>query len=316
VGPCSSPIAVGTTWVEGRPTPRLWSSTDGLAWAEGTLDLGDGASPDVVAPLPTGGLIVLGTIGGRVDYWSVPERAAAWLSPDGVTWTSITLPFGTGATTGPIDFAAGAEGYVATTGSELWHSADGRNWRLVHTARRGSVLYEPVGGDDGWMVKRSNSSLGTTTLLVSGDTITWHEVDLGNVATIASVAGDWLVSRRTDDWQQTEVLRSPNGLDWSTIVDLDELFPAGDAPGSAPPGGAVLAGTTDVLLMSPWRAGHCGLMPSDGWGAWWSHDGTTWQAAEIGGDAVVTRAVELGDVTILAGYTASDGAVAFWVSAR
>jgi hypothetical protein len=307
-------MAIGTTWIDGRPMPRLWHSADGRSWAEGAIDLGGGASPQVIAALPTGGLIVLGTVAGHVDYWSVPERAAAWVSTDGATWTSIALPFGSGSTAGPVGFAAGAQGYIATVGNELWHSVDARSWALAHESRRGTTLYEPVGGDDGWMVKRANASLGTTALLVSGDTVSWHEVDLGNVATIASVAGDWLVSRASDDWQSTEILRSANGLDWSPIVDLDELFPAGsDGTGAA--GGAVLVGTAEVTLMSPWRAGHCGFMPGNGWGAWWSTDGATWRAAEIGGDVVITRAADLGDVTVLAGYTASSGEVGFWVSA-
>ena len=145
----------------------------------------------------------------------------------------------------------------------------------------------------------------------------WHDVDLGNLATLASVAGDWVASRASDDWQGTEILRSANGLDWSVILDLNDLAaPDGsDAEGPAGSGGgAMLSGTGDVLMLSPWRAGHCGGMPSGGWGAWYSTDGASWSPTGLGGDAVVMHTVAIGGVTVLAGYTADDGDVAFWVS--
>jgi hypothetical protein len=55
-------------------------------------------------------------------------------------------------------------------------------------------------------------------------------------------------------------------------------------------------------------------MPGGGWGAWWSEDGSTWVPAEIGGDAVVRHAAQIGDVTVLSGYMANSGDVTFWVS--
>ena len=221
------------------------------------------------------------------------------------------LPFGE-TQTGPIEFTAGARGLIATIDDKIWHSADGSSWRSVYDAPRGTMVYGPVAGDEGWIVKLTNASLWTTTLLVSGDASTWHEVDLGNVATVANVGGDWLASRQSDDWERTEILRSANGLDWSPILDLGDLTPPEGTELTA--NGAILSGTDEVLVMSPWEGGHCGAMPSNGWGAWWSTDGLAWASAGIGDDAVVSHTVQAGDVTVLAGYRAETGDVTFWVS--
>ncbi len=305
-------VAVGTSWTDDRANGRMWRSTDGRTWSESVIDLGPGVSLQLVTTLPDNSLMLLGTIDDDVTQWTDPLRAGAWTSADGIGWTPLAVPFGAKLQYGPVEFAAGAEGLVATTGDEIWHSVDGRSWSLVHDAPRGTWLYGPVAGDEGWIVKRGNASLSTTTLLVSGDATTWHEVDLGNVATVVNVAGDWLVSRATEDWQSTEILRSANGLDWTVILNLDELTPPEGTQLTA--NGAALSGTGDVLVMSPWQGGHCGGMPANGWGAWWSTDGFTWASADLGDDAVVTHAVEAGEVTILAGYHARTSTVAFWVS--
>ena len=209
-------------------------------------------------------------------------------------------------------FAAGGRGLVATNGEEIWHSVDGSAWSLAYEAPRGTWVHDAVAGDEGWIVKRASASLGTTTLLVSGDAVTWYEVDLGNVATVANVEGDWLVSRQSDDWLRTELLRSANGLDWNVIVDLSQLSPPEGTEVTA--NGAMLTGTSEVLLMSPWEGGHCGSMPSAGWGSWWSVDGIGWASAGIGGGAVVTHAIDVGDRTVLAGYTDGSGQMNFWIS--
>ena len=305
-------VAVGTSWQTDTPVPRMWRSIDGVSWAESPLDLGPDASLQVVTALPDGRLLILGTIGDDVAYWSDQSRAAAWTSTDGVTWTATDVPFGASSHAGPLEFAAGAMGLVATNGEEIWHSTDGSSWRLAYEAPRGMWVYGPIGGDEGWIVKLASASLGTTTLLVSGDASMWHEVDLGHVATVANVAGDWLVARQSDDWSRTEVLRSADGLDWNVIVDLSQLPPPEGTEVTA--NGARLTGTGDVLLMSPWEGGHCGAMPSAGWGAWWSVDGIGWASAGIGGDAVVTHAIDIGDDTVLAGYTDGSGEIGFWIS--
>lgn len=257
--------------------------------------------------------MILGTIGGSVEYWSDPARAAAWTSRDAVAWTPVALPFDGNSVYGPIQFAAGGRGLLATIDAEIWHSPDGATWRLAYDAPRGTMVYGAVAGDEGWIVKRANASLGTTTLLVSGDATTWHEVDLGNVASIGNVAGDWLASRQTDDWERTEILRSANGLDWHVMLELGDLAGPEAASGF---NSAILSGTDEVLVLSPWSQGHCTSMPSGGLGAWWSSDGGAWTPTGIGDESVVTHTVEVRDVTVMAGYSVDTGDIAFWASTR
>ena len=305
-------VALGESWeyddVGGMPHPRLWRSGDGRSWSEADLDLGPGASAHDLAPLADGSLMILGTIGGSESYWSEPAAAAAWSSTDAVAWTPVALPFAVQPQVGPIQFSAGRAGIVGTIDDEIWYSADGRTWELVYDAPRGSWVYEAVAGDEGWIVKETNASHYTTKLLVSGDALSWHEVDLGNVGTVSSVAGDWLATRYSDDWERAEIVRSVNGLDWQVILDLDDL-----EDGTANFGGATMAGTDTMTVLSPWEAGHCMSMPT-GKGVWWSTDGGPWTSAGLTESAVVTHAAEIGDVSVLTGYLAGSGGVAFWVS--
>jgi hypothetical protein len=313
-------LALGESWeyddVGGaRPEPWLWRSTDGLSWSEQALDLGPGASVHELAALPDGSIMVLGSVGGSIVYWSEPARPAAWTSLDAITWTRVSLPFGE-EVQAPIRYAAGGRGLVATIDDWIWHSTDGRTWRPVHHVPRGQWVYEPVAGDEGWIVKHGNASLGTTTLLVSGDAVTWYEVDLGNVATVSNVAGDWLASRHSDDWERTEILRSANGLDWEVVLDLATLPPPADvAEEFGAFDGARMTGTDEMTLLSPYQAGHCFSMPS-GYGVWWSSDSRTWVPVDLTEGAVIMHAAELGDVSVLAGYLADRGGVAFWTSTR
>jgi hypothetical protein len=46
----------------------------------------------------------------------------------------------------------------------------------------------------------------------------------------------------------------------------------------------------------------------------WSSDASTWVSAGLDDGAVVTHAVEIGEVSVLVGYIATTGDVAFWVS--
>ena len=209
-------VALGEAWVStesgSTPKPRLWHSGDGRSWSEVELELGPGASVQAVAPLADGSLMIFGAVDEDPDDWSEPVQPAAWTSMDAAAWSPVALPLEAVRDWGALQFAAGAEGVLVTIDDRIWHSPDGRSWQMVYDAPRGTSVYGPVAGDEGWIVRRGNASLGTTTLLVSGDAVTWYEVELGNVGTISTVAGDWLASRWSDDWERNEILRSANGL--------------------------------------------------------------------------------------------------------
>ncbi len=111
-------------------------SADGLHWTPGkAFDAGDVNSRVYMSGVVEGpaGLLAVGrnpaaTCGGP------PTVRALWTSPDGQTWTRVSLP---------ADFAsarvytvdAGSAGYIATGTLEddvtpaVWVSADGRSWR-------------------------------------------------------------------------------------------------------------------------------------------------------------------------------------------
>lgn len=308
-------VALGESWEStdsgGTPKPRLWRSGDGRTWSELALDFGPGASVQVVAPMADGSLMILGTIDGDISDWSDPLAPTAWTTRDGVAWTAIRLPFEVNPHAGALQFAAGSEGILATINDYIWHSSDGRQWHMVYDAPRGTSVYGPVAGDDGWIVRRGNASLSTTTLLVSGDAATWHEVELGNVGTIGTVAGDWLVSRASDDWERTEVLRSADGLNWEVVLDLAALPVEPSDLGAYE--GATMTGTDEMLVLSPWQAGHCYSMPN-GEDVFWSSDNSTWASAGLDEGAVVMHAEQIGEVSVLVGYIATSGNIAFWVS--
>jgi hypothetical protein len=263
--------------------------------------------------MPDGSLLILGTIGGDVTDWSAPSTPAAWTSTDAVTWTPVSLPFRPDPNGGLAQFGAGPEGIVATIEDHIWYSADGRSWNMVYDAPRGTSVYLPVAGDEGWVVRRWNASLSTMTLLVSGDAVTWYEVDLGNVGTVSTLAGDWLVSRHSDDYERTEILSSANGLDWQVILDLAALPVEPSELGAYD--GATMTGTDELMVLSPWQSGHCYSMPN-GEDVFWSRDGNSWASAGLAAGAVVTHAAKIGDVSVLVGYIADSRDVAFWVSAR
>jgi hypothetical protein len=310
-------VALGEAWVSteagSAPKPRLWLSGDGRSWSEVELQLGPGASVQALAPLADGSLMILGTLDSDPDDWRDPVQPAAWTSMDAAAWSPVALPLEAVRDWGAPQFAAGAEGVLVTIDDRIWHSPDGRSWQMVYDAPRGTSLYGPVAGDEGWIVRRGNASLGTATLLVSGDTVTWYEVDLGNVGTISTVAGDWLASRWTDDWERTEILSSANGLDWHVILDVGTLPVEPSDEGTYD--GATMSGTDELLVLSPWQAGHCYSMPA-GQDVFWSRDASTWVSAGLVEGAVVTHALEVGDVSVLVGYLATTGDVAFWSSTR
>lgn len=308
-------VALGESWEStdsgSTPKARLWTSGDGGSWAEAALDLGPGASVQVIAPMADGSLMILGTLDRDFSDWTDPLEPTAWTSRDAVAWTAISLPFTVDPNASGIQFAAGSEGLLATINDRIWHSDDGQQWEMVYDAPRGTSVYGPVAGDEGWIVRRGNASLSTTTLLVSGDAATWYEVELGNVGTISTVAGDWLASRYSDDWERKEVLRSANGLDWHVVLDLADLPVDPSELGAYE--GATMAGTDEILVVSPWQGGHCYSMPT-GEDVFWSNDGSTWASAGLDEGAVVMHAEQIGEVSVLVGYIATSGNIAFWVS--
>ncbi len=67
--------------------PGIWRSTDGQRWER--VSIGSNVVDDffvAIAAYPKGYVIV----GRAVDYGALTAHAAAWISPDGLTWTRVT----------------------------------------------------------------------------------------------------------------------------------------------------------------------------------------------------------------------------------
>lgn len=178
--------------------PIVLRSTDGLAWAPGTLtDAPDHAVAwDVIGW--SGGFVLLG---GDQSGIAVGEGLpAAWWSPDGLSWTRSTL---IGATVDDHHFEprtgfAARDGLIARTQlmsaggpSELraWVSADGKSWQ-----RADALGVQPPSGmmagdgvrlvafdtDEGWTPLGTNPDPypGLTRGWISTDGSAWEPLDL------------------------------------------------------------------------------------------------------------------------------------------
>lgn len=113
-------VAAGTTSAA-PASPAFWTSIDGVEWIAASGEFGTGS----VTKLAVGevGLVAVGNDGS--------DRAAVWLSEDGLAWSRAAAP----ATAGLIAVAHGPDELVATTSqagtSTIWRSMDdARTWRL------------------------------------------------------------------------------------------------------------------------------------------------------------------------------------------
>ncbi len=113
--------------------PRLWFSTDGLAWepASPVSPFGEGAWVSGVAGR-VGRWVAVGNIGTFNGPWAV------WVSDDGLAWERLSdLPFERPSFCSAIDgvscrisLAAGERGWVIVTENDSFPvSADGRTWK-------------------------------------------------------------------------------------------------------------------------------------------------------------------------------------------
>ena len=133
-------VAVGSVFEEAGSRPAVWTSVDGESWVRVQHnDAVFGGSEDLtirrVAQADTG-LVAFGTEG---DVLAGEFGVASWISPDGISWSRVTLDsdvFGEDVVDGLF---AGGPGMVAI-GTALWTSSDGRAWtRFEHEAVLGGV---------------------------------------------------------------------------------------------------------------------------------------------------------------------------------
>lgn len=210
-------VAVGYASVGPTQRPLFWRSPDGRQW---TLTVGSGTGrPHGIAIGGPADFVVVGRGAEGLDG----APAAAWTSPDGVTWQRATS--GAALDDGLMQaVVAGKGGYVAVGRSgdgetaAAWTSSDGMTWHRVPTTealKSRSAYAAHAEMDDlaatstglvavGW----NSDANGAAVVWRSADGVTWkRDADTtsligGGMASVAT-GGDTLVAVGSSGWPDT-----------------------------------------------------------------------------------------------------------------
>ena len=133
-------VAVGTVF-EGTSGPAAWTSVDGGTWQAlpasafaGSSGYEPGALEDIAAG--PGGFVAVGS-----EHGAGGSRAAAWYSPDGLTWTPTQSDLGGDSAGAVVQFGSGyvAAGWAPGADGDdralFWTSPDGRTWAAAPDAK-------------------------------------------------------------------------------------------------------------------------------------------------------------------------------------
>ena len=314
-------VAVGDHWMGGFTAgphePRIWTSPDGRSWQEATVDFG---SDDVqllgISSLASDELLVMGEV-GRAD---ASPHLAAWMSTDGTTWSKMDVPFGETLLERP-GFDAGPRGIVATADSEIWYSANGLDWSLVHDAGGRGYFGPPAAGEEGFTLRGYDPDADDSYVLASGDGTTWIESEQAILGPRVTPYGpDWLSWAYTDDPPTISVLHSANGLDWEPVLDVNRMTPE-----DGPKAGRGMESTIteawlstlgEELVVLTLGFNHCCAALPASVGVWTSADALDWQPVDLGAGSYVTASASDGEVVVLAGQLRRGQEAAFWVADR
>ena len=294
----------------GIPSPRIWRSEDGVSWTEDEPDLGiAGVALIGIEVRDDGRFMLIGQTGSPME---AGQGTAAWVSPDGIDWEPIDMPM-----EGPaLAFDRGALGYVVVAGGELWFSVDGTSWSMTADG-----VIDAAAGDEGFVAVRRTEEEGSPGTLASSDGVTWFESDdfALNVLDVVSMDGDWLATGVTADPFDIFVWHSENGLDWTPILDVNDLTPE-DGPKTGRGleydsiSGATLAGGVGRGFVTLTNNHCCAMLP---WshGVWATADGETWEPV-VEGDALVAGVAGDQELTVLVGHLGRGEDAAFWLLDR
>lgn len=292
--------------VIGDPIPRIWRSQDGVTWTEDEPELGvDAVALIGIAVRGDGQFMIVGQTGSPMG----PDQGtAAWVSPDGVDWERIDVPMA-----GPaLAFDRGARGFVVVAGDELWFSPDGSAWEMTAQG-----VTDVAAGDEGFVAVRGHREEGGGDLLASSDGVNWLESDaFARVMDVAPLGGDWYATGAPGDELEIFVWRSENGLDWSPILNVNDLTPA-DGPKTGRGlerdsiSGAALAAAVGQVFVTLTHNHCCATLPWNH-GVWATSDGDTWEAV-VEGDAFVAGGAVEQELAVLVGHLRRGEDAAFWL---
>jgi hypothetical protein len=293
--------------VVATPSPRIWRSQDGVTWTEEAPDLG----VDEVALI---GIEVRGDsrfmlVGQTGSPGEPGQGTAAWVSSDGIAWEPIDMPM-----EGPaLAFDRGARGYVVVAGDALWFSPDGWSWSLTADG-----VIDVAAGDEGFVAVRGPSEEGGGGALASSDGITWIESDdfAAHVMDVVPMDGDWYATGASGDTFDIFVWHSENGLQWTPILNVNDLTPE-DGPKTnrgleydSISGATLAAGIGRVFITL--TGNHCCATLPWSHGVWATENGETWDAV-VEGDGLVAGVTGEQELAVLVGYLRRGAEAAFWV---
>jgi hypothetical protein len=285
---------------DGAPPPvTTWTSTDGLTWTRGPAtdafdrvrDRWDRIPLDAVAT--DAGFVAVGM--SQFDDGSQAD-AAAWISPDGATWSPAMVGESSGRTMGEV--VRTAKGLVAFgarrydihagfgDGTAIWTSPDGRSWtRLEDTEAPplGVRLRDIVPIAGGWLATaRGEVSEGDDGLIRkpvtegiwrSPDALRWSPLD-GSPTELGPMAAGSdqvvaLASQRVGASGGIAVpWRSADGATWATgTLPIPDALAADDALGPT----VVARGDAGWIAVAEHDLDGGSVL-------WFSADGSTWQA--------------------------------------
>jgi hypothetical protein len=245
----------------------LWTSGDGgRTWTD--ITPADFAAIGIASVAEYEGMLV-GV--GRGDTLDVDaQEAAVYLSDDGIAWRKVTNPEDMLGQL--IDVVATDDGLFATGGvvtadaAGVWHSTDAENWERIGGDVENAVLWSIAEGGPGLVAvgwrRNPDPDLAVWTSADAG--VTWElapdpEGFAGFEATdIAALPdGSLAMVGSAFDGSAGRFWHSPDGLDWSLVMETDGAWPRTLA---STPIGLVAAGSGGEMLG----------------GAWVSTDGLAW----------------------------------------
>jgi hypothetical protein len=315
-------VAVGSRWpteaLVSPAEPMVWTSADGRQWSEGSklVDATD-IQLTSVATLLDGRVMVTGDVGkeaAATDGDAPLPSTGVWVSSDGRHWEPLDAPFGDDEL---MAVGAGPVGYVAAGGREVWFSTDGTAWELVHQVADGEVVRNPVAGDEGFVASGDDSN-GGSFMLASGDGIEWFEARGTQIIDIAPIGGDWLGTMLVPE--TINLMRSGNGLDWSTVLDVNTLTgPDGPKAGRGLSNDAIHRApisSVDGFQVMSFAWNHCCAQPDMGTMVVASTDGQEWMQIDLGEAPRVVAAAADDAVIVLVGQANRGTEGAIWVRDR
>ena len=206
---------------------NLWTSSDGVAWAEARLSPSGEAECCLLVALTAGGPGVVGMASDVSDVSSGPKDAVSLTSADGSTWVAHRrAPAFVDADATSV--VAGGPGLVAVGGRAdgsfaAWSSKDGKAWTSARppTGKPAGEARDVIAAGPGFVAVGKDGS--DAAVWTSADGLTWTRLPAadalkGGVMDRVTRAGDLLVAVGKAGFGAA-VWTSPDGIAWTRSAD-------------------------------------------------------------------------------------------------